>query len=66
MRYGRQDSHILICFRQAPDGAGFAIMAGVKQLIDYLSSLEFSKKILSFCVLKNMFCEKFLDYLSDF
>ena len=53
-------------FRQAPDGAGFAIMAGVKQLIDYLSSLEFSKEDIEFLRSKNMFCEKFLDYLSDF
>ena len=52
-------------FRQAPDGAGFAIMAGVKQLIDYLSSLEFSKEDIEFLRSKNMFCEKFLDYLSD-
>ena len=39
-------------------------MAGVKQLIDYLSSLEFSKEDIEFLRSKNMFCEKFLDYLS--
>ena len=28
-------------FRQVPDGAGFAIMAGVEQLVDYLKNLRF-------------------------
>ncbi|MEE1284354.1 MAG: nicotinate phosphoribosyltransferase, partial [Acutalibacteraceae bacterium] len=29
-------------FRRVPDGGGFAIMAGVQQLIEYLESLVFN------------------------
>ncbi len=53
-------------FRQAPDRAGFAIMAGVQQLIEYLNNLEFSKEDIEYLRSKNMFCEEFLDYLSTF
>lgn len=53
-------------FRQAPDRAGFAVMAGVQQLIEYLENLEFSDEDIEFLRSKNMFCEEFLDYLSSF
>jgi nicotinic acid phosphoribosyltransferase len=29
-------------FRKVPDGGGFAIMAGVEQLVDYLNNLKFT------------------------
>lgn len=53
-------------FRQAPDRAGFAVMAGVQQLIEYLEGLEFSHEDIEYLRSKNMFCEEFLDYLSTF
>lgn len=53
-------------FRQAPDRAGFAIMAGVQQLIEYLQNLKFEKEDIEYLRSKNMFCEEFLDYLSNF
>lgn len=53
-------------FRQAPDEAGFAIMAGVQQLIDYLENLEFTEEDIDYLRSKNMFDSDFLDYLKDF
>lgn len=53
-------------FRQAPDGAGFAIMAGVKQLIEYFQDLEFTDEDIKYLRDRNMFCDEFLDYLRDF
>ncbi len=53
-------------FRQAPDRAGFAVMAGVQQLIEYLENLEFSKEDIEYLRSKNMFCDEFLDYLAAF
>ncbi|HIV85518.1 MAG TPA: nicotinate phosphoribosyltransferase [Candidatus Monoglobus merdigallinarum] len=53
-------------FRQAPDGAGFAIMAGVKQLIEYLSQLRFSEDDIEFLRQKQLFCDEFLEYLKTF
>ncbi len=52
-------------FRSVPDGGGFAIMAGVQQLIEYLESLTFSENDIE--MLRNKgFDEKFLDYLRNF
>lgn len=53
-------------FRQAPDEAGFAIMAGVQQLIDYLENLEFTEEDIDYLRSKNMFDSDFLEYLKDF
>lgn len=53
-------------FRKVPDNAGFAIMAGVEQVIEYLQNLKFSEEDIEFLRSKNLFSPKFLDYLSDF
>lgn len=53
-------------FRKVPDNAGFAIMAGVEQVIEYLQNLKFSEEDIAFLRSKNLFSPKFLDYLSDF
>jgi nicotinate phosphoribosyltransferase len=52
-------------FRRVPDDGGFAIMAGVQQLIEYLKSLKFEDKDIEFLRTKN-FDEEFLKYLKDF
>lgn len=53
-------------FRRIPDGGGYCIMAGVQQLIEYLSNLKFSDDDISYLKSKNIFSEKFMDYLRDF
>ena len=53
-------------FRKVPDGGGFAIMAGLEQVIDYLSHLKFTEKDIAYLRSKNCFSEKFLDYLKEF
>ncbi|MBR5152402.1 MAG: nicotinate phosphoribosyltransferase [Clostridia bacterium] len=53
-------------FRQAPDGAGLAIMAGVEQLIEYLNNLHFSEEDIAFLREKQLFDEDFLNYLRNF
>ena len=53
-------------FRKVPDGGGFAIMAGVEQLIEYLKNLKFDDKDIEYLRSKNIFCEEFLDYLKNF
>ncbi len=52
-------------FRSVPDDGGFAIMAGVQQLVEYLESLVFSDNDIA--MLRNKgFDEGFLDFLKDF
>ena len=53
-------------FRRVPDGGGFAIMAGLEQLIEYLKNLKFTEEDIEYLRSKNMFCEEFLTYLRDF
>lgn len=53
-------------FRKVPDGGGYAIMAGVEQLIDYLKNLRFTEEDIAYLREKGIFCEAFLDYLRDF
>lgn len=53
-------------FRRVPDGGGYAIMAGVEQVVDYLKNLKFTKEDIEFLRAKNVFCEEFLDYLANF
>lgn len=53
-------------FRRVPDGGGYCIMAGVEQLIQYLSELTFTKRDIDYLKSKKMFSEKFLDFLKNF
>ncbi len=53
-------------YRRVPDGGGYAIMAGVEQLIDYLKNLKFTDDDIEYLRSKNMFCEDFLKYLRNF
>ena len=53
-------------FRRVPDGGGYAIIAGVQQLIEYLENLKFSKEDIEYLRSLNLFCEEFLDYLANF
>ena len=53
-------------FRKIPDDGGFAIMAGVEQLIEYLKNLRFDEEDIAYFESKKIFSEKFLDYLRNF
>jgi nicotinate phosphoribosyltransferase len=53
-------------FRKIPDGGGFAITAGLEQMIDYLCGLKFEEHDIAYLRGKGMFSEKFLEYLRDF
>lgn len=53
-------------FRKVPDNGGFAIMAGVEQLIQYLKNLKFEDKDIEFLRSKELFSEQFLQYLKTF
>ncbi|MBO7176405.1 MAG: nicotinate phosphoribosyltransferase [Clostridia bacterium] len=53
-------------FRAVPDGGGFAIAAGLEQLIDYIEDLHFDEEDIEYLRSKNLFCEEFLDYLRNF
>ncbi len=53
-------------FRTMPEGAGFAIFAGLEQLVDYLRSLSFTADDIEFLRSRKIFDERFLEYLRTF
>ena len=55
-----------VFFRRVPDGGGFAIAAGLEQVVNYIKELHFSEDDISFLRSKEMFSEGFLQYLSTF
>ena len=55
-----------VFFRRVPDGGGFAIAAGLEQLIDYIENLHFSKEDIDYLRGRKLFSEEFLQYLADF
>lgn len=61
-----QEACFDLFFRKVPDGGGFAIMAGLEQIIAYLRRLSFTDEDIEYLRSKNCFSEGFLDYLKDF
>lgn len=55
-----------VFFRRVPDGGGFAIAAGLEQLIAYIENLHFSPEDIAYLRGRKIFSEEFLSYLADF
>ncbi len=55
-----------VFFRNVPDGGGFAIAAGLEQVIEYIKDLHFSEEDIAYLRKRGIFNEDFLDYLRNF
>lgn len=71
MGYFKNQSHKKIAyfdvfFRTVPDDGGFAIAAGLGQLIEYIENLSFSESDIAYLRSKKLFDEEFLSFLSKF
>lgn len=55
-----------VFFRNVPDDGGFAICAGLDQLIDYIEDLHFDEADIAYLREKHLFSEEFLAYLREF
>lgn len=53
-------------FRRVPDDGGYAIMAGLEQLIEYMNNLRFEEDDIEYLKNLNLFSDEFIDYLKDF
>lgn len=53
-------------FRKCPDNGGFAIAAGLEQIIDYIQNLHFDSQDLAYLQSRNLFSQEFLTYLRHF
>ena len=67
-RQGLQDriTYFDVFFRRVPDGGGYAIAAGLEQLVDYIRDLHFDEEDIAYLRSKGLFKEDFLDYLRAF
>lgn len=55
-----------VFYRKNPDSGGFAIFAGLEQIVDYIENLSFSDEDIEYLSEQNMFSEEFLKYLKEF
>ena len=67
-RKGMKDriTYFDIFFRRVPDGGGFAIAAGLEQLMEYIEDLHFDEEDIEYLRGKGLFEEDFLQYLREF
>ena len=64
--YKERITYFDVFYRQCPDGGGFAIAAGLEQIIDYIQELHFSEEDIQYLRERNLFSEEFLNYLANF
>lgn len=68
--YFKSKNHETVVFdafyRTNPSNGGYAICAGLEQIIDYIENLHFSKEDISYLRGLGIFEEDFLEYLSTF
>lgn len=53
-------------YRKNPDGGGYAIFAGLNDIISYIKNLHFTEEDIEFFKSQGDFSEGFLDYLRNF
>ena len=64
--YKERITYFDVFYRQCPDGGGFAIAAGLEQIIDYIQELHFDPEDIQYLRERNLFSEEFLEYLANF
>lgn len=55
-----------VFYRKNPDRGGFAIFAGLEQIVEYVENLHFSKEDVDYLRSLKIFTEDFLQYLENF
>ena len=64
--YKDRITHFDLFFRSVPDKGGYAIAAGLEQVIEYIQDLHFEPEDIEYLRGRKMFDEEFLDYLANF
>jgi len=63
---GDRIAYFDVFFRTIPNNGGYAIFAGLEQVIDYIENLHFDDEDIEFLRSKGVFDERFLEYLRNF
>lgn len=64
--YKDRITHFDLYFRAVPDKGGYAIAAGLEQVIEYIQDLHFDQEDIDYLRGRGIFDEEFLAYLKDF
>ena len=67
--FEKQNNEVVIFdmfFRENPDNAGYSVMAGLEQVIEYIKGLNFSYEDVDYLRSLGIFSDDFLHYLSGF
>ena len=64
--YKERITYFDLFYRRCPDGGGFAIAAGLEQVIEYIQELRFEPEDIEYLRSRELFSEDFLAYLADF
>lgn len=62
----RRNTYFDVFFRSIPDHGGFAIAAGLEQIVEYIQQLHFTEEDIAYLRSKKLFDQGFLDYLRSF
>ncbi len=63
---GETIAYFDVFYRENPDNAGFAIAAGLEQVVEYINDLKFDDDDIEYLRSKKIFDEEFLSYLKTF
>ena len=64
----REDEYVTfdVFFRKNPDGGGYAVFAGLEQVLDYLEKMHFSAEDIDYLRSLGLYREEFLRWLSQY
>lgn len=65
-KHAGRTAYFDLFFRRVPDNGGYAICAGLEQVIEYIENLRFSGVDIDYLRSKGIFSEEFLEYLRGF
>lgn len=63
---GNRIAYFDVFYRDNPDGGGYAVVAGLEQIVEYIRDLHFTEEDIEFLRGKGCFSEAFLEYLRGF
>jgi len=64
--FGEKTVYFDVFYRQNPDNGGYAVVAGLEQIVDYIKNLNFTEEDIQYLREKQCFDEEFLAYLRQF
>lgn len=65
-KYENTVAYFDMFFRHIPDNGGYAVMAGLEQLLEYLENLSFDDSDIEYLKSLQLFSDEFIAYLKDF